>query len=73
MRKLTLDEFVGKYSAMTVLKENLRANLDAMTDLKTSEKNDLMRVNMIMCRQFAEDCGLDGYASEAEASPTGER
>lgn len=58
MRKPTLDEWVDKYSAATLLKENLRANLDAMTDLSDEQKDALMRLNMIMVRQFGEDCGL---------------
>jgi len=57
-RKLTLDEFVEKYSAVKVLEENLRTSLQAMTNLKPKEIDALMRVNMIMVRQFAEDCGL---------------
>lgn len=53
----TLDEFVEYYTSVKFLKSNLRANLDAMTDLPEADKDDLMRVNMIMVRQCLQDFG----------------
>jgi hypothetical protein len=58
-RKLTLDEFIEKHSAVKVLRDNLRNNLEAMTRLKPKEIDDLMRLHMIMVRQFAQDCGVE--------------
>lgn len=56
---MTLDEFIEKYSSVKHLKENLEANLDAMTDLSKEEKEGLMRVNMIMIRQCLQDFGAE--------------
>ena len=57
--KEPLEEWIKKYSAVEVLMQNLENNLEAMTDLKPDKIKDLMRMNMIMVRQFAEDCGLE--------------
>ena len=56
---MTLDEFVEKYSAVKFLKQNLQANLDALTKLKPDEKEALMRVNLIMIRQCLQDFGVE--------------
>lgn len=55
----TLDEWVEKHSAAKVLKENLETNLRALTDLNDKQIEALMRMNMIMVRQFGQDCGLE--------------
>lgn len=62
--KETTDEWAkrhknDKYSATGVLLNNLEANLKAMTELSESEIADLMRMNVIMVRQYAADCGVD--------------
>ncbi len=56
---LSLDEFIEKYSAVRVLAENLKTNLDALTDLSKDDKDRLMRVNMIMVRQCLQDFGVE--------------
>lgn len=53
----SLEEFIDKYSAVKVLKKNLRANLDALTDLSEEDKEMLMRMNLIMIRQCLQDFG----------------
>lgn len=58
-KRPTLEQWIEKYSAAKFLRDNLRANLDALTDLSEQEKEVLMRANMIMVRQFGRDCGLE--------------
>lgn len=55
----TLDEFVDSYTAVKKLKENLQANLDAITELDDETKETLMRCNLIMVRQCLEDFGAE--------------
>lgn len=55
----SLDEFIEKYSAVKHLVKNLKANLDALTDLLPHEKEALMRMNMIMIRQCLQDFGAE--------------
>lgn len=40
-------EFIENYTAVQELEKNLKANLDALTDLSAEEKKALMRCNMI--------------------------
>ena len=53
---LTLDEWVEKNAKH--LKENLEANLNALTDLSKEEKKHLLRMNLIMLRDWAMDWGI---------------
>lgn len=55
----SLREFIEKYSAVQELEVNLKANLDAMTDLDEKEKETLLRLNMIMVRQCLQDFGAE--------------
>lgn len=54
----SLDEWVEACPHRKFLVENLQANLNALTELNPEEKETLMRCNMIMVRQFAQDSGL---------------
>lgn len=51
---MTLDQWAQSTPEIILLKNNLQSNLDIMTDLLDEEKEDLMRYNLIMIRQFVE-------------------
>jgi hypothetical protein len=56
----SLDEFIAKYGAVQVLKKNLKANIDVYCDGWTEEqKEQLLRMNMIMVRQCLNDFGAE--------------
>lgn len=55
---MTLDEFIIKHEAVKDLQKNLRANLDAMTDLSEEDKDSLCRLNLIMVRQCLNYFGI---------------
>ena len=57
--KKTLEAWIENHSAAKVLYDNLETNLKVMTNLNPQEVKMLMRLNMIMVRQFAQDCGLE--------------
>lgn len=54
-----LDVWVEKHEVLKLLRENLQANLDVMTELSEEEKVILMRLNLIMIRQSMSDLGLE--------------
>lgn len=56
---MTTDEFFDKYEATRLLVENLKTNLDAVTNLSKEQKEILMRVNLIMIKQCLRDCGVE--------------
>lgn len=55
----SLDEFFEKYEAAKRLKENLKTNIDALTDLKKREKEALLRCHLIMICQCLQDFGAE--------------
>lgn len=50
---MTLDEFFEDANGV-LLRNNLESNLDQL-DLKKEDKEFLMRINLIMIRQYIED------------------
>lgn len=53
----TLDEFFEAYEATQILRDNLCANINALTDLSEEQKRALLRCHLIMIRQCLEDFG----------------
>lgn len=54
----TTEEYFQDTEAKRLLVENLETNL-ALTDLTSSEKKSLMRLNLIMIKQCMEDHGVE--------------
>jgi hypothetical protein len=51
----TLNAWIQDSPGVPELEQNLRTNLEAMTELTKEEIDDLMRLNMIMVRQYIEE------------------
>ena len=54
---LTLDEWTDKHAKS--LRDNLKANLHAMTEMSDEDQASLLRLHLIMVRQWAQEQGLE--------------
>lgn len=59
MSRSSLDEFIDRYSSVKRLQENLKTNLEAITDLPEDDIDNLVRIQMILIRQCLEDFGAE--------------
>ncbi len=59
---MTTEEYFDKWPATKRLKEGLKTNIDAVCgDMDQETKEVLLRVNLIICKQCLEDCGMSSH------------